>query len=98
LIPSTNNTSPLTLEEFQNSVLPKIGNMLSDIEKSIKNDLKKQVKHLPTKEEYFTREDETMGELKKLREEVAMTGQHYEDTNKRVDKIDKYLNINSRVL
>lgn len=42
--------------------------------------------------------DEVVGELQKLRDEVSVTGHHYEKTNKRVDKIDKHLGINTSVV
>jgi|SRR3989344_9345463 len=62
------------------------------------DDLKEKTNHLPTKDEYYKREDKTMGELKKLREAVTVTGYHYKNTNKRIDKIDKHLNINTSIV
>jgi len=99
---TSNGHSPLTLQQFQKILMPQIKNLIINKINEMKfktgedfDSLEEKIKHLPTKEEYFAREDETMGELKKLREEVAMTGQHYKDTNKRVDKIDKHLGINT---
>lgn len=83
----TKNQTPLTLELFQEVLMPQIDNKI----KSLKLD----ISYLPTKEEYFAREDKTMGELKKLRDEVALTGHHYEKTNKRIDLIDKHLSIDT---
>lgn len=83
----TNKQTPLTLEVFEKYVMPQINSRFNEINKNIS--------HLPSKEEYFAREDKTMGELKKLREEVAMTNDLYRKTNKRVDIIDKNLGIDT---
>lgn len=77
----------LTLEAFQEVVMPQINGMFKD--------LKKKINHLPTKEEYYKREDKTMNELRKLREEVEVVNHQYKRTNKRVDLIDKHLGINT---
>lgn len=92
---TSNGHSPLTLQQFQKILMPQISKMIVLNGKSIKNDLLEKIKHLPTKKQYYAREDKTMGELQKLREEVALTGQHYKDTNKRVDKIDNFLKIDT---
>lgn len=86
----TKKQTPLTLEVFEEVLMPQIRLLVSN--------LKEDIQHLPTKEEYFAREDKTMGELKKLRDEVAMTTDLYEKTNKRVDKIDKHLGIDTSVV
>lgn len=100
----TTKQTPLTLENFklllptiENSILPKVDRLIKVQINELKKDLTEQISHLPTKEEYFAREDKTMGELKKLREEVALTGQHYEDTNIRIDRIDKFIGFNSNI-
>lgn len=77
----------LTLEVFEEILLPQINTKIES--------LRKEFKHLPTREQYYAREDKTMGELKKLREEVALTEEHYKKSNKRVDLIDKHLNIDT---
>lgn len=69
----------LTVEAFQEIIMPQI-------DKKIDN-LRTDISYLPTKEEYYAREDKTMNELKKLREEVSLVGSHYKSTNKRVDLI-----------
>jgi hypothetical protein len=83
--------TPLTVEAFQEILMPQIKTLISESH----DDLEEKIKHLPTKEEYFAREDKTMGELKKLRDEVALTGHHYDKTNKRIDVIDKHLSIDT---
>lgn len=67
---------------------------MPQIDKKI-DDLRIDISHLPTKKEYYAREDKTMGELRKLREEVLLVGSHYKSTNKRVDLIDKHLGIDT---
>jgi hypothetical protein len=83
----TKKQTPLTVEAFQEVIMPEI--------KGLVNDLKSEFSHLPTKKEYYAREDKTMGELNKLREEVSLVGSHYKSTNKRVDLIDKHLGIDT---
>jgi len=63
-----------------------------------KEELRLEFKHLPTKEQYYAREDKTMGELKKIREELETTNDLYEKGNKRVDKIDQHLGIDTSVV
>lgn len=57
--------------------------------------LENKINHLPTKDEFYLKMDEVVGELQKLREEVTITSHHYDKTNKRVDIIDKHLRIDT---
>lgn len=86
--------TPLTVEVFQDVLMPQINKKFEEF----RTEIAEKINHLPTREEYFAREDKTMGELQKLREEVAITGHHYEKTNKRVDIIDKHLGIDTSVV
>lgn len=61
------------------------------------DDMTESIKYLPTTEVYLASQDKVMNELQKSREATEFTGQHYEDTNERIDKIDGYLNIDSRL-
>ena len=79
--------TPLTLEVFEEILMPQIDKKFES--------LRMEFKHLPTREQYYNREDKTMGELKKLREEVALVGSHYKKTNKRIDLIDKHIGIDT---
>ncbi len=103
----------LTLEVFENVLLPKIGTLVDKkinegfdrFEKHFdrkidetKEELRSEIKHLPTTEQYYAREDKTMTELKNLRDEVIVTNHLYKKTNKRVDKIDKHLGIDTSVV
>jgi len=66
----------LTYEAFEEHLLPRIQKSFDErFDK-----LDEKVSHLPTKEEYYEREDKTMGELKKLREEVSAVNFQYERT------------------
>jgi len=44
----------------------------------------------PTKDEYYKREDQMMGELKAIREDLAVLAQHDQDQNDRLDRLDKF--------
>lgn len=46
-----------------------------------------KIKFLPTKDEFYTKMDEVMGELRGIREELDVTTHQYERTNERVDKL-----------
>jgi hypothetical protein len=50
---------------------------------------------LPTKDEFFTKMDEVMGELKTIREEQALQSQHLSDHDDRIEKIENHLGISS---
>lgn len=83
----TKKQTPLTLELFEEVLMPKFDKKLDKLELKIN--------HLPTKEEYYKREDKTMGELQKLREEVTLVNHQYRRTNARVDQIDLHLGIST---
>ncbi|MBI3397369.1 hypothetical protein HY045_02745 [Candidatus Woesebacteria bacterium] len=57
---------------------------------------KEDVKHHPTKKEFFDREDKMMGELKVIREEITLLSdlnRKANDNEERIDKVEKKLNI-----
>ena len=56
---------------------------------------KVDISHLPTKDEFYTKMDEVMGELKTIREEQALQSQHLSDHDDRTDKIEDHLGISS---
>ncbi len=74
-----------------------LANFKYDVDEKFDN-LEQKIDHLPTKEEFYSKMDEVVGELQKLREEVVFTNHHYEKTNKRVDIIDKHLGIDTSVV
>jgi hypothetical protein len=53
---------------------------------------KDDLSHLPTKDEFYTKMDEVMGELKTIREEQSLQSQHLSDHD---DKIESRLGISS---
>ena len=68
---------------------------LDEIEKVVDENIGEKTRNLPTKNEFFDKMDEVVGELQKLREETTMVNGQYERTNKRVDKIDLHLGIST---
>jgi hypothetical protein len=57
---------------------------------------KEDIKHLPTKEEFFSMEDKIMGELKTVREEITMLSdlnRKVNDHDERIEIVEKKLNI-----
>ncbi|MCR4263141.1 MAG: hypothetical protein NUV98_00285 [Candidatus Roizmanbacteria bacterium] len=62
-------------------------------------EVQKQVSHLPTKEEYYAREDKTATELHKMRENMeVMTGwkDQMEDLEIRVETVETRLKISPK--
>jgi len=47
---------------------------------------KEDISHLPTKDEFYSKMDEVMGELKTIREEQALQSQHLSDHDDRIEK------------
>jgi hypothetical protein len=56
---------------------------------------KDALSHLPTKDEFYTKMDAVMGELKTIREEQALQSQHLSDHDDKIDKIESHLGISS---
>ena len=57
--------------------------------------LDEKLSHLPTKDEFYTKMDEVMGELKTIREEQAVQSQQLSDHDDRIEKIESHLGISS---
>ena len=67
---------------------------LNEIEELVKTTVKEEIRHLPTKDEFFGKMDEVMGELKAMREEHSILSRRvYEDHEPRIEKIEKKLGI-----
>lgn len=67
---------------------------LDEIEKIVDERIEKQVSNLPTKDEFFGKMDELMGELRDMREEHSMLSERvYNNIEPRVTKIEKNLHI-----
>ena len=56
---------------------------------------KDDLSHLPTKDEFYTKMDEVMGELKTIREEQTLQSQHLSDHDDRLEKIEDHLGSSS---
>jgi hypothetical protein len=51
--------------------------------------------NLPTKDEFYGKMDDVMGELKTIREEVAVLGHQVSDHDDRIEKIESHQGISS---
>ena len=64
-----------------------------EIGKRVREIVKEQIKHLPNKEEFYTRMDEVMGEIKEIREEQTLiagrVSQHSDDLEEHEAKIKR---------
>jgi len=56
---------------------------------------KSDISHLPTKDEFYGKMDEVMGELKTIREEQAVLSHQVSDHDDRILKIESHLDISS---
>lgn len=45
---------------------------IEQIEEIVAETVREEIKHLPTKDEFFNKMDEVMGELQKIREETTV--------------------------
>lgn len=71
---------------------------LEEVEKLVRNVVTEEVKHLPNKEEFYTKMDELMGEIKTMREAQELhSGQHTE-INDWIEKLKKQTGIPSAAL
>ena len=76
--------------------LTKLAHTVNDLKETVE-ETNKRVKLLPTTKVYLKSQDELMGELQKSREATEFTGQHYTDTNDRIDKVDKFIGFDSNI-
>jgi hypothetical protein len=56
---------------------------------------KQDLSHLPTKDEFYTKMDEVMGELKAIREEQPLQSHKLSEHEDRIEKIESHLGISS---
>ena len=56
---------------------------------------KEDLSHLSTKDDFYGKMDEVMGELKNMREEQAVQSQHLSDHEDRIEKIESHLGVSS---
>ena len=56
---------------------------------------KEDISHLPSKDEFYSKMDEVMGELKTIREEQAVQSHQLSDHSDRVEKVESHLGVSS---
>lgn len=56
---------------------------------------KDDISHLPTKEEFYNKMDEVMGELKTIREEKTVQSHQLSNHEDRIQKVESHLGIAS---
>ncbi len=56
---------------------------------------KENIRHLPTKDEFYSKMDEVVGELKAIREEQPLQSYRLSDHEDRIQKIESHLGISS---
>ena len=54
---------------------------------------KEDISHLPSKDEFYTKMDEVMGELKTSREEQTVQSQELSDHADRIEKIETHIGV-----
>lgn len=65
------------------------------IEVAVDEKLDENLKYLPTKDEFYGKMDEVMGELQAIREEQAVQSQHLSDHEDRIQKIESLVGLSS---
>jgi hypothetical protein len=56
---------------------------------------KSDISHLPTKDEFYTKMDEVIGELKTIREEQTLISRGLSDHGDRIEKIESHLGMST---
>jgi hypothetical protein len=79
------------LKAIQNLIEVTVDEVIEKRELVTKSDLS----HLPSKDEFYTKMDEVMGELKTIREEQTVQSQHLSDHEDKIEKIESHLDISS---
>ena len=86
----------VTMGMFNEAILPRFDEVIE--ERLNIHDEKMENKLREYRHEVVGFKEGVMGEIQKLRDEVLITGHHYEKTNKRVDLIDKKVGIDTSVV
>lgn len=79
--------TPLTLEMFEEALLPRIGEMLDEKVEEFKEEVGKY------REEVLDFKQEVLGEIEKLREETTVSTHQYRRVIDRVEVIENHLGI-----
>lgn len=64
---------------------------LDEIEKLIDEKLDEKIKFLPTKDEFYAKMDELLGEVKAMRESQELHAGTHSEINDRLDNLEKVL-------
>ena len=67
---------------------------LDEIEKVVDEKIDEKTRNLPTKDEFFGKMDEVMGQLKAIREEQPLQSHRLSNHEDRISVIEKKLQIN----
>ncbi len=77
---------------------------ITSVRQIVREEIQESIKHLPTRDQFYTKMDEVMGELKAIREEQTLiTGrvtQHSDDLEEhdvRISKLEKHAQVASAV-
>jgi hypothetical protein len=65
------------------------------LDEKLDGKLDAKISHLPTKDEFYGKMDEVMGELKAIREEQAVQSHRIADHEDRIEKIESHLGLSS---
>jgi predicted nuclease with TOPRIM domain len=65
------------------------------IDERLDEKLDEKLSHLPTKDEFYEKMDQVMGELKSIREEHAVLSHQVADHDDRIEKIENHVGISS---
>jgi len=66
---------------------------LEEIEKIVDEKIKERTSNLPTKDEFFTRMDQLMGELKTIRESATILTGRSSDHEDRISRVEKKISM-----
>jgi len=66
---------------------------LDEIEKIVDEKIDVRTSNLPTKDDFYTKMDEVMGELKAIRENTGVLSHQVTDHEDRISKIEKKVKI-----
>ena len=64
-------------------------------EEKLDEQLAEKLSHLPTKDEFYTKMDEVVGELKTVREEQPLQSDKLSEHEDRIQKIESHLGMSS---
>jgi predicted nuclease with TOPRIM domain len=68
---------------------------LDEIEKIVDDTVNENTRNLPSKDEFFEKMDEVVGEVKAMREEYSVVTKQVSDHEDRITKVEKKLRISA---